>query len=139
MYFTLLNCEVYCSLCHPYIHNHFVLPAEHQKNGSPPARVARFLLKQTCQSWKNIPQTLPNCHKIYKNGTKIYSIWSQIRPTFSILRPTKIYPNRDFWYENKESGNPTVLPAATTMTTFFSSGRFSFFSRFRSFFFSFVF
>jgi hypothetical protein len=27
-------------------------------------------------------------------------------PTFSILRSSKIYPNWDFWFENKPSGNP---------------------------------
>jgi hypothetical protein len=27
-------------------------------------------------------------------------------PAFSILRPSKIYPNRDFCFENKPSGNP---------------------------------
>jgi hypothetical protein len=25
---------------------------------------------------------------------------------FSITRPSKIYRNRDFWFENKPSGNP---------------------------------
>jgi hypothetical protein len=27
-------------------------------------------------------------------------------PTSSIARPYKIYPNLDFWFENKPSGNP---------------------------------
>jgi hypothetical protein len=27
-------------------------------------------------------------------------------PTFFNLRPTKKYPNRDFWFENIQSGNP---------------------------------
>jgi hypothetical protein len=27
-------------------------------------------------------------------------------PTFSIPKPFKIYPNWDFWFENKPSGNP---------------------------------
>jgi hypothetical protein len=26
--------------------------------------------------------------------------------TFSNLRPSKIQPKRDFWFENKPSGNP---------------------------------
>jgi hypothetical protein len=26
--------------------------------------------------------------------------------TFSIPRPSKMYPNRNFWFENKPSGNP---------------------------------
>jgi hypothetical protein len=27
-------------------------------------------------------------------------------PRFFIARPYKIYPNWDFWFENKPSGNP---------------------------------
>jgi hypothetical protein len=27
-------------------------------------------------------------------------------PRFFIARPSKIYPNWDFWFENKPSGNP---------------------------------
>jgi hypothetical protein len=38
------------------------------------------------------PQNSPNGHKIYQD--------------FSIARPSKIYPNWDFWFENKPSGNP---------------------------------
>jgi hypothetical protein len=29
-----------------------------------------------------------------------------VKYSFSILRPSKIYPNWDFWFENKPSGNP---------------------------------
>jgi hypothetical protein len=35
-----------------------------------------------------------------------YTKWPYNIPTFSILRPSKIYPNRDFWFENIPSGNP---------------------------------
>jgi hypothetical protein len=35
-----------------------------------------------------------------------YSEWSLNIPILSILRPSKIYPNKDFWLENKSSGNP---------------------------------
>jgi hypothetical protein len=31
--------------------------------------------------------------------------------TFSNLRPTKIYPNWDFWFEKKPSGNPGLTSA----------------------------
>jgi hypothetical protein len=36
------------------------------------------------------------------------SKWPKNIPAFSILRPSKIYPNWDFWFENKPSGNPAV-------------------------------
>jgi hypothetical protein len=35
-----------------------------------------------------------------------YSKWSYNVSTISNLRPTTIYPNWDFWFENKPSGNP---------------------------------
>jgi hypothetical protein len=35
-----------------------------------------------------------------------YSKWSWNITTFSISRPSKFYPNWDFWFENKPSGNP---------------------------------
>jgi hypothetical protein len=28
---------------------------------------------------------------------------------FSIARPSKIYPNWNFWFENKPSGNPDLM------------------------------
>jgi hypothetical protein len=31
-------------------------------------------------------------------------------PTSFITRPSKIYPNLDFWIENKPSGNPGLQP-----------------------------
>jgi hypothetical protein len=37
----------------------------------------------------------------------------QIIPTYSVARPSKIYPNLDFWFENKPSGNPAALPGIT--------------------------
>jgi hypothetical protein len=79
-------------------------------------RVARFLLVQTYQNGKNIP----NDHKLYQTTINYlyqmvinYSKWSQNLQTFFILRPSKIYPNWDFWLENKPSGNPGRLPSLT--------------------------
>jgi hypothetical protein len=43
---------------------------------------------------------IPNGHKIYK--------------LFFILRPSKIYPNWDFWFENKPSGNPAQISFGAT-------------------------
>jgi hypothetical protein len=61
-------------------------------------RVARYLFLDTIHIPKRgkiyqITTTLPNGHKIYITA-------------LSILRPSKIYPNWDFWFENKPSGNP---------------------------------
>jgi hypothetical protein len=39
------------------------------------------------------PLNIPNGHKIYQH----FSIY---------VRPSKIYPNWNFWFENKPSGNP---------------------------------
>jgi hypothetical protein len=41
--------------------------------------------------------------------TVIYSTWQENTSTFSIPRPSKIYPNWDFWFKNKASGNPRRL------------------------------
>jgi hypothetical protein len=64
-------------------------------------RVARFFSAQFTKTWENIQ----NCYYITKwpyyiqNGLRIYQ-------PFSITRPSNIYPNLDFWFENKPSGNP---------------------------------
>jgi hypothetical protein len=48
-------------------------------------------------------------HKI-PNGHNIYT------PTSFIAIPSKIYPNWNFWFENKPSGNPASLsPSVLTM------------------------
>jgi hypothetical protein len=41
-----------------------------------------------------------------------YSRWLLNISAFSTLRPSKIYPDWDFWFENKPSGNPAPLPQA---------------------------
>jgi hypothetical protein len=38
-------------------------------------------------------------------------------PRFSKARPSKIYPNWDFWFENKPSGNPGSAKAPMTTST----------------------
>jgi hypothetical protein len=42
---------------------------------------------------------------MYQNVVK-YTKWSLNIPSSSISIPYKIYPNRDFWFENKPFGNP---------------------------------
>jgi hypothetical protein len=64
------------------------------------------------------PEDIPNSHNIYiPNSHKIYPM-KKINPIFSITRPSKIYPNRDFWSENKPSGSPAAaVRFAKCMTT----------------------
>jgi hypothetical protein len=38
----------------------------------------------------------------------VYSKWPENIPTFFIPRPSIIYPNLDFSFENKPSGNPAA-------------------------------
>jgi hypothetical protein len=39
-----------------------------------------------------------------------------VTPTFSIPRWSKIYPNWDFWFENRPSGNPADMHAQVHTT-----------------------
>jgi hypothetical protein len=55
-----------------------------------------------CTKWT---QNVPNGHKISQTSLK-YSKWPYNILAFSNLRVSKIYPNWDFWFENKPSGNP---------------------------------
>jgi hypothetical protein len=69
-------------------------------------RVARFFLVQTYQNGKIYQMTkILNGNKLYQMIEK-YSKWSWNITTFSFPRPSKFYPNCDFWFENKPSGNP---------------------------------
>jgi hypothetical protein len=38
-----------------------------------------------------------------------YSKWPQNIQIFTSSSPSKIYPNFDFWFENKPSGNPALI------------------------------
>jgi hypothetical protein len=44
-------------------------------------------------------------HKKSQISTKYSKLPNNIK-RFSNIRPSKIYPNWDFWFENKPSGNP---------------------------------
>jgi hypothetical protein len=67
------------------------------------ARVARFFFIQNTKTGEiyQMATKLPNGHKLYH----IEVIYSNV-PTFFVPRPSKFYPNLDFWFENKPSGNP---------------------------------
>jgi hypothetical protein len=64
------------------------------KGGRVWLRVARFFLVQNTKKGRNIP----NDHKMYQIAIKYTKLF--------FARTPKIYPNRDFWFENKPSGNP---------------------------------
>jgi hypothetical protein len=68
-------------------------------------RAARFFLAQKRAKLYQISVKLPIGHKMHQMAV-IYSKWLQNILTFSIPKPSKIYPNWNFWSENKPSGNP---------------------------------
>jgi hypothetical protein len=74
----------------------------------------QIFLRTKYQNGKNMPNShdlhLPNVHKKYNKRPKMdqVSIKYIHQPTSSIARHSKIYPNLDFWFENKPSGNPGV-------------------------------
>jgi hypothetical protein len=77
------------------------------------SRVARFFLVHYTKTGKNTEQTknVPNGHKISKMSVKMtINIL-----TFSNLRPSKNYPNWDFCFENKPSGNPDREQSTSVM------------------------
>jgi hypothetical protein len=53
---------------------------------------------QMTTNYTKRPYIIPNGLKLFKMVIKYTNIF--------ILRPSKIYPNRDFWFETKPSGNP---------------------------------
>jgi hypothetical protein len=78
-------------------------------------RVARFFLVEHTKTGK----MYQNNHKIYQiatnytkwpqtklNGNKLHQMAKNI-PTLSTAKPSKIYQNRDFWFE--KSGNPATF------------------------------
>jgi hypothetical protein len=56
-----------------------------------------------------LTQNVSNDHKIYQMVEKYFK-WPENIPTLSNLRPSKIYPNWNFLFENKPSGNHGVDP-----------------------------
>jgi hypothetical protein len=63
-----------------------------------PKREKMYQMNTKCTKWS---LNIPNVGKIFPMGTK-YTI-------FSNWRPSKIYPNWEFWFENKPSGNPAAI------------------------------
>jgi hypothetical protein len=65
-------------------------------------RVARFFLEKMYQinlKYMKWSWSIPIVRKIFQ---------MVLKSTFSHPRLSKIYPNLDFWFENKPSGNPEV-------------------------------
>jgi hypothetical protein len=66
-----------------------------------PISVARFFLEHNTKTGKNVP----NGHTISQISIKHFK-WLEKISTFANLRPSKSFPNWDFGFENKPSGNP---------------------------------
>jgi hypothetical protein len=60
---------------------------------------------QNGEIYTKLPLNYPLAIKI-PNGSKMFQMNKKNVPTFSIPKPNKTYPNWDFWFENKPSGNP---------------------------------
>jgi hypothetical protein len=58
----------------------------------------------TYQNWERLTKWQQNV----PNGCKLFPMGIKFIKKISIPRPSKIYPNWDFWYANKSSGNPDV-------------------------------
>jgi hypothetical protein len=57
------------------------------------------------KKYAKLPQNIPNVHKIYQK-TKKWTKNPQNIATPSIAIPSKIYPNFEFWFENKTIWQP---------------------------------
>jgi hypothetical protein len=55
-----------------------------------------------------ISNNYTKCPLNITKGCKIDHVSIKYTNTSSIARPSKIYPNLDFWFENKPSGNPAL-------------------------------
>jgi hypothetical protein len=64
-----------------------------------------YKIYQIATKYTKLPQNIPNCNKIYQIAIK-WTKWTYNMATSLIARPSKIFPNRDFWFENMISGNP---------------------------------
>jgi hypothetical protein len=63
-----------------------------------------YTIHQNREKYTKLPLKLPSGHKMYQMAI-IYLKWPTNLTTFSIPGLFKIYPNLDFWFENKPSGN----------------------------------
>jgi hypothetical protein len=70
-----------------------------------------YQMNTKCTEWS---ENIPNVCKISQMSVK-YSKWPKNMSTCSNLRPSKIYPNWDFWFEKKPSGNPVPHPFVATV------------------------
>jgi hypothetical protein len=74
----------------------------HVKQGCQIFRGATY---QNGEKYTKTGETIPKGHKIYQITGKLTK-WPLNILTSFIGRSSKIYPNRDFWFENIPSGNP---------------------------------
>jgi hypothetical protein len=71
------------------------------KLGVPDFTWSKHIKREKYTKWT---QPIPNSHKLYQMTEK-YSKWAYNITTFSIRMASKFYPNWDFWFEKKPSGN----------------------------------
>jgi hypothetical protein len=58
------------------------------------------------ETYTKLPQNIPNVNKICIPKDRKWTKCPLNIPTSSIAIPSKMYPNLEFWLENKPSGNP---------------------------------
>jgi hypothetical protein len=94
-----------------------VAPAERPEPGLPD--FSWYVIPKPYKSTK-CTQNVPNGHELSQMSLK-YSKWPSNILTISNLRPYKIFPNWDFWFENKPSGNPGLNSVPDWTAAWFQS------------------
>jgi hypothetical protein len=99
----LVSTNIYIHICTYMTQNYKKLPCvSDQLNPCQIFRGACYQNREKCTKWaKNVP----NGHIKSQMPIK-YHRWPLNISTFSNLSHSKIYPNWNFWFENKPSGNP---------------------------------
>jgi hypothetical protein len=59
-----------------------------------------FWVPKTGKKYTKTGENILKGHKIFQMALKLIK-WPLNIPTSSVARPSKIYPNCDFWFENK--------------------------------------
>jgi hypothetical protein len=119
LYSFLLRFFFYFSVLQVYIQGMKTFYGKFYKGKNYHFRCFVWRVNKGCQmvSWSKhtkMETIIPNDHKLYQMAIKytkrriVHKSPSNI-PTYSIPSPSKIFPNWDFWYENKPSGSHILL------------------------------